>query len=131
MTVNIPNLELLEYQAKLIIKQNKKTMEILKEHFSSKGYKNVLIDLDIEVFSQIWGSTCTGFDVCSDGSPAMSGSAMTKAYTCVFYESISDTYLIFIDGRFCYLVDEPNAKFLKDLKNKRLESLSKAQKMYQ
>lgn len=129
--VNIPNLELLQYQATLIVKQNKKIVDILKEHFSSKGYKNITIDLDIEVFSQVWGSTCTGFDVCSDGSPAISGSAMTKAYTCVFYEPISDTYLVFIDGRFCYLVDEPNSKFLKDLKNKRLEPLSNAQRLYQ
>ena len=128
--VNLPNLELLQYQATLIVKQNKKIVDILKEHFSSKGYKNITIDLDVEVFPQLWGSTCTGFDVCQDGSPAIGGCAMTKAYTCVFHEPISNTYFVFVDGRICYQVDNATTKFLKDLKNRSLEPLSKANEVY-
>lgn len=130
MKIKLPNLELLQYQATLIVKQNKKIVDILKEHFSSKGYKNITIDLDVEVFPQLWGSTCTGFDVCKDGSPAIGGCAMTKAYTCVFHEPISNTYFVFVDGRICYQVDNATPKFLKDLKNRNLEPLSKANEVY-
>lgn len=130
MKASLPNLELLEYQAKLIAKKNKKLMERLTENCSLQGLKSVRIDLDAEMFTQMWGNTCTGFDVCANGEPAMGGCAITKAYTCVFCEPITSTYFVFFDGKFCYQVEKPSAKFLKDLKNKNLEPLSKAREVY-
>ena len=130
MKANLPNLELLEYQATLDAKKNKNLMDTLKKHYEKQGFKNVFINLDVEVFPQTWGSTCTAFDVCSDGSPAIGGCAMTKAYTCVFHEPISNTYFVFVDGRICYQVDNATPKFLKDLKNRNLEPLSMAREVY-
>lgn len=131
----LPNLELLEYMAEQVIRGNEEAMKKIKKRYEEsmpKAFrrKTIPVELSCEVFSQVWGSTCTAFDVMEDGGPAVGGSAMTSAYTTVFRESVSDTYVVFVDGRLCYLVEKPTKEFLKDLKHRNLKSLSEAKKDY-
>lgn len=123
-----PNLELIEY----IFKQKLIADDTWKEKYEKlkEKQKYIFLDFDIQVFPQIWGSTCTAFDVCSDGSPAIGGCAITKAYTTVIHEHITDTYGIFIDNRPCYMVWDPTENFLKDLKKQKMKSLREAKKYY-
>lgn len=132
--VKLPNLELLEYKASLITRKDKYAMEKIENHYKERGYRcfanNPPVEFDVQMFPQTWGSTCTGFDVCSDGTPAMGGQAITKEYTTIFFEPISKTYFVFFGDRFCYLVQDANKVFLKDLQKKNLKPLSQAKLVY-
>ena len=124
--VKLPNLELLEYKAWqyfFVDEENKRKYKQLVKH-------NCRQNMIATVFLQTWGSTCLGFDVTEDGSPAIGGDAMTEAYTTVFYEPLTETYLVFFGDKCCYQVTTANETFLNDLKNHRLESLSEAKKEY-
>lgn len=79
-------------------------------------------------FSQMWGSTCTGFDVLKDGSPAIGGCAMTKEYTTVMHELLTDSYIVFFGAEPCYKVTNANETFFDDLAKRRMASLSEAKK---
>lgn len=50
--------------------------------------------------------------------------------TWIFYESVTNTYVVFVDNKMCYIVDNPSEIFLKDLNERMLKSLSKAKKLY-
>lgn len=123
-----PNLELLLYKAQQILAHDEEFVAALNEKKKERGH--VSVDFDIEVFSQVWGSTCTGFDVCEDGSPAMGGSAMTKEYTTVIHERVTDCYCVFFGDRACYKVTNANDDFYEDLANKQMVSLSNAKTRY-
>lgn len=111
-----PNLELIEHKAT--------ELALLDNHLSSPPEFNLLS------FTQIWGSTCTGFDLTSDGLPAIGGSAMTKEYTTVAHELKTDVYYIFFGNRPCYKVTEAGKNFFDDLKHHRMASLSQAKQRY-
>ena len=123
-----PNLELLLYKAQQILAHDEEFIAALNE--KKKERSHVSVDFDIEVFSQVWGSTCTGFDVCEDGSPAMGGSAMTKEYTTVIHERVTGCYCVFFGDRACYKVTNANDDFYEDLANRQMVSLSKAKTRY-
>lgn len=123
-----PNLELLLYKAQQILAHDEEFVAALNEKKKERGH--VSVDFDIEVFSQVWGSTCTGFDVCEDGSPAMGGSAMTKEYTTVIHERVTDCYCVFFGDRACYKVTNANDDFYEDLANRQMVSLSNAKTRY-
>ena len=123
-----PNLELLLYKAQQILAHDEEFVAALNEKKKERGH--VSVDFDIEVFSQVWGSTCIGFDVCEDGSPAMGGSAMTKEYTTVIHERVTDCYCVFFGDRACYKVTNANDDFYEDLANRQMVSLSKAKTRY-
>lgn len=130
MRATYPNLELLDYIAKQLLMKDE---DYVREMESKKkdGYIfSIVPDLDATVFPQIWGSTCTGFDVCEDGTPAMGGSAMTKEYTVIFHELKTDIYIVFFGNRACYKVTDANEAFLYDMKEQNMASLSEAQKKY-
>lgn len=114
MSVEYPNLELIEYKAIQIATRNEK----------------YLPDFDFYVFPQIWGSTCTGFDLTANGEPAISGCAMTKAYTTVVRENKKDIYIIFFGNEPCYEVANPKEEFFEDLEMKWMAPLSEAQNKY-
>ena len=82
------------------------------------------------MFPQTWGSTCTGFDVHQDGSPAFGGQAITEEYTTVVHECTADFYCVFFGENLCYEGSEANEDFFDDLKNHRLASFSVAKKKY-
>ena len=64
MNARYPNLELLEYKARVALSKDE---EFLKNFEAKrKDNKYVYSEIDAVVFPQIWGSTCTGFDVTED-----------------------------------------------------------------
>ena len=111
-----PNLELIEYKATEFAQ--------LDNRLSSPPEFNLIS------FTQVWGNTCTGFDLTSDGLPTIGGSAMTKEYTTVAHELKTDVYYIFFGNRLCYKVTEAGKNFFDDLKHHKMASLSQAKWRY-
>jgi hypothetical protein len=133
MINRLPNLELLEYQANLYFNNSetcKQKLEQIRNNSNQKGANFIRPYFTFDVFTQTWSNTATAFDIDDDGHATMGGCAMTTAYTSVAHEMITDTYFVFVDNRICYMVENANEKFLNDLKNRQLESLSVAKKEY-
>lgn len=128
MNARYPNLELLEYKARVTLSQDEEFLKILEE--KKKNNKYAYVEIDAVIFPQTWGSTCTGFDITEDGSPAIGGCAMTKEYTTVLHELFTDTYIIFFGEKICYKVTNANAEFYDDLQKRRMASLSEAKRRY-
>lgn len=128
MKAAYPNLELLEYIAQSMMRSDEGFQKLMEEKRKKTRYLRP--EWEAVVFPQIWGSTNTGFDVTEDGNPVMGGCAITKAYTTVMHERVTETYLVFFDGRLCYKVDNPSEMFYEDLKNGSLASLSEAKEKY-
>lgn len=128
MNPNYPNLELLEYKAKQILAKDEEFAEKVRKIRETKRYAS--IDFEAIVFPQVWGSTCTGFDVCEDGSPTIGGCAMTKEYTTIIHELLTDTYIVCFGDRPCYSVTDANEEFISDFKLRNMASLSEAKKKY-
>ena len=128
MNARYPNLELLEYKARVALSSDEEFLKILEEQ--RKNNKYAYAEMDAMVFPQIWGSTCTGFDVSKDGSPAIGGRAMTKEYTTVMHELLTDSYIVFFGAEPCYKVTNANETFFDDLAKRRMASLSEAKKAY-
>jgi hypothetical protein len=123
-----PNLELLEYKAIMYLSRDKEFVRILDE--KKRDNKYALVEIEAVMFPQIWGSTCTGFDVTENGSPTLGGCAMTKEYTTVIHELVTDTYIIFFGEKMCYEVTNANAEFYEDLQKRQMASLSEAKRRY-
>lgn len=102
MVARIPNLELLLYKAQQALAHDPDFVQKIAEIKENDSRKKVYLDFSVECFSQIWGSTCTGFDVTEAGGPVMAGSAMTKEYTTIVHEKTTDTYCVFFGDRPCY-----------------------------
>ena len=77
----LPNLELLQFKASLYFQQDE---EFLLKARNLKKYET--LDFEVETFPQLWGSTCTGFDITEDGKATVGGCAMTTEYTTVVHE---------------------------------------------
>ena len=67
MNARYPNLELLEYKARVALSQDEEFLKIFEE--KKRNNKYAYAEIDAVMFPQVWGSTCTGFDVTEDGSP--------------------------------------------------------------
>lgn len=124
----VPNLELLLYKAQQLLAHDEEFLKALKERKDKLNHLSV--DFDVTVFSQIWGSTCTGFGIAPDGSPSIGGCAMTKEYTTVIHETVTDCYCVFFGDKPCYKVTNANQTFYKDLANRKMASLSEAKERY-
>ena len=123
----LPNLELLMYKAIEHLGQDKEFMEkVIKAKSNGIG----VFDFKIETFPQIWGSTCTGFDITEGGKATVGGCAMTTEYTTVVHEWKTETYLVFFGDRPCYAVHNPTKEFYEDLRDRNLASLSKSKERY-
>lgn len=128
MVMRVPNLELVLYKAQQLLSRDKEFVDVLAER--RKTEKHLRIDFTLEVFPQMWGSTCTGFDVTENGEPTIGGCAMTEEYTIVIHERTTDCYCVFFGEQPCYKVTNANKDFYDDLKNHRMASLSEAKKRY-
>lgn len=129
MRPNYPNLELMEYKAFIAFKDNEELSKKFKDAKEKRG-RFAGFDFVAEAFTQMWGSTCTAFDICEDGSPALGGCALTEAYTVIIHERLTDTYFVFVNNRLCYYVENANQTFLDDLKEHNIKPLSEAKKVY-
>ena len=110
MKPTVPNLELLLYKAQVVLAKDENFVAAVRAKKESRRVFS--LDFVVEVFPQMWGSTCTGFDVMPDGSPAMSGCAMTEAYTTIVHERQTDCYVVFFGDRACYKVENANQAIL-------------------
>lgn len=128
MNPNYPNLELLEYKTRQLLSKDTEFVEKVKK--LREIYRYTPVNFEAIVFPQVWGSTCTGFDVCEDGSPAIGGCSMTKEYTTVIHELLTDTYVVCFGDKPCYSVTDANKEFLADLDIRIMASLSEAKKKY-
>ncbi|HJB27190.1 MAG TPA: hypothetical protein IAA06_00120 [Candidatus Blautia faecavium] len=128
MNARYPNLELLEYKVRMVLASDEEFLRTFEE--KKKSNKYVYVEINAVMFPQIWGSTCTGFDICEDGSPALGGCAMTKEYTTVLHELLTDTYFVCFGERICYKVTNASKEFHEDLQRRRMASLSEAKRRY-
>lgn len=128
MQCDYPNLPLIEFMTKQMLSESVAFQEKWKEVKKKNAY--AYPRFDTFVFPQIWGSTCLGFDVAKDGQPTVGGCAMTKAYTTIMHEKATNFYVVFFDGRACYLVNDPNERFFADMKNQMMASLKEANGRY-
>lgn len=128
MNKTLPNLELLLYKAQQILSNDEDFIPAFNKacaEAKSKGYF-LAPDFDVEVFSQTWSNTATGFD----NPNATSGQAITDAYTTVVHERVTDTYIVFFDNKPCYKVNDPNEYFMNDLERHHLKGITRAKEMY-
>ena len=130
MKAKIPNLELLLYKAQQILAHDPDFIQMIAVIMGNDNHEKVNLDFSVECFSQIWGSTCTGFDVTEAGEPVMAGSAMTEEYTTIVHEKTTDIYCVFFGDRPCYKVDSPSNEFYEDMRNRQMASLSRAKNRY-
>lgn len=106
----LPNLELLEYKSKNILRQ-----------IDNEKYKK--LNLVADVFLQTWSSTALGFG-------GIGGQAISEAYTTVFGDVLKNVYVIFFGNRLAYIVENPTEKFFTDLKFRMLVSVDKSKIIY-
>lgn len=124
----VPNLELLLYKAQQLLVHDEEFIKALQKRKDELNH--LTVDFDVIVFSQVWGNTCTGFDITPDGSPTIGGCAMTKEYTTVIHETVTDCYCVFFGDRPCYKVTNANQNFHEDLMKRQMASLSEAKERY-
>lgn len=124
----VPNLELLLYKAQQLLAHDEDFIKALQKRKDELNH--LTVDFDVIVFSQVWGNTCTGFDITPDGSPTIGGCAMTKEYTTVIHETVTDCYCVFFGDRPCYKVTNANQNFHEDLMKRQMASLSEAKERY-
>ena len=127
MKIKLPNLELLEYQAKLALKNNNILKAKRRIYYEKEGYEFYGdIELTCEMFSQLWENSNTAFDLDEKKGPKIH----TTAYVVVFYEKICNVYIVFVDNKICYIVDNPNEYFKEDLQKHELRGIREAQEFY-
>ena len=123
-----PNLELLEYKVTRALKAD----EVFIKSFQKVREQNRYVSIQLEaiMFPQTWPTTSLGFDRMPDGSPAIGGQAFTTAYTTVFHELNTDSYVVCFGAKHCYKVENANDAFFNDLRDRKMASLSDAFKRY-
>lgn len=78
-------------------------------------------EVDVKVFSQMWGSTATGFgDLGYCG-----GSAITKEYTVVCNLERENIFCVMFGNTIGYIIKNPKGCFLKDLADCNTEGAGK------
>ena len=127
-TTSYPNLELLEYKAQDALIKQADFQAAWERKKENHGW--VALEMDAYVFPQIWGSTNCGFDLTKNGGAAIGGCAMTKEYTTVFHENITDSYIVFFGEIMAYRVTEPTEAFFEDLRVRNLAAISVAKMRY-
>ena len=126
--MDYPNLELIEHKFKECLVNSDIYWE--KNNKVRSSMKTVHMDIVVEVFPQLWGSTNIGFDISQEGDVSIGGSAMTEEYTVVVRERLTNIYAVFFGNNPCYLVYDPTEKFYEDLANKNMESYRIAKSKY-
>mgnify|MGYP000767839938 CR=1 FL=1 len=130
MVTRTPNLELLLYKTQQLLANDEEFKQAIANIKAEKNMNRVYLDFNVECFPQIWGNTCTGFDVTPEGEPTMGGDAMTKEYTTIIHEVVTDTYCVFFGDCPCYKVSDPSEDFYKDMIKRSMASLSEAKNRY-
>lgn len=128
MRANYPNIELIEH---IFLEQLNSEPEYRKRASAyKKNHGFFCPDVSVQIFPQLWGSTCTGFDITDDGAATIGGCAMTESYTTVTWERHTDIYGVFFGNLPCYIVTDPTQAFYEDLNNRQMTSKSEAKTRY-
>ena len=109
MYTRLPNLELLLYKAKIFL-------EAIDEEYAD-------VEFDAYVFPQTWGSTALGLG-------GYGGQAITKAYTTVFTDVMSNIAVVFFGDSLAYTLTDLNEAFMKDLAEQHMVSMNEARSKY-
>lgn len=92
-----------------------------KEMYNMTTVPNSIENLEVVgMFPQLWGSTALGFH----GS--IGGAAMTTAYTIIIKHE--NKYAVYFGGKFAYSVENPNDKFMEDMKNHDMKNTKECEK---
>lgn len=113
-----PNLEKLESIARTLYETEDL---LLKERIKDSKPR-----FEAHMFPQTWGSTALGFD----DTIVYGGQAMTMAYTTVFHELVTETFVVFFDEELAYMVYDPSEIFYGDFAKQKLQSVKLAKKLY-
>lgn len=128
MSAKIPNLELTEYKFRQYLYNDKEWALLAEKEKEENRYWQP--EINLYLFPQTWGSTCTAFDMDDNGNSVMGGCAMTKAYTIVAHEIKTEYYAVFIEEEPCYMVKNPTQQFYDDLKAGEMKGKREALKVY-
>lgn len=129
MEAKYPNLELIEYKMKEILKKSSYYKEKSSEMVSKRKYQPW--SFDMYVFPQLWESTRLAFDFDEEGRRVIcGGDALTKAYTVVVEENSTGMTAVFVDNMFCYLIAEPNQAFRDDFRACSMATISESMERY-
>jgi hypothetical protein len=97
-----------------LTREEMKTAVAPPECFVEKTRKHSFYDLTLySMFPQTWGSTALGFG-------GIGGQAITSAYVCVIQSNLVSGYAVYFGGRFAYMIDRPNEKFIEDIERHRM-----------
>jgi hypothetical protein len=97
-----------------LTREEMKTAVAPPECFVEKTRKHSFYDLTLySMFPQTWGSTALGFG-------GIGGQAVTSAYVCVIQSNLVGGYAVYFSGRFAYMIDRPNEKFIEDIERHRM-----------
>jgi hypothetical protein len=97
-----------------LTREEMKTAVAPPECFVEKTRKHSFYDLTLyNMFPQTWCSTALGFG-------GIGGQAITSAYVCVIQSNLVGGYAVYFGGRFAYMIDRPNEKFIEDIERHRM-----------
>jgi hypothetical protein len=97
-----------------LTREEMKTAVAPPECFVEKTRKHTFYDLTLyNMFPQTWSSTALGFG-------GIGGQAITSAYVCVIQSNLVGGYAVYFGGRFAYMIDRPNEKFIEDIQRHRM-----------
>jgi hypothetical protein len=97
-----------------LTREEMKTAVAPPECFVEKTRKHTFYDLTLyNMFPQTWSSTALGFG-------GIGGQAITSAYVCVIQSNLVGGYAVYFGGRFAYMIDRPNEKFIEDIERHRM-----------
>lgn len=126
-----PDLKLCEYIFKSYLNKDEDWKKKVKEIFDTdKTPHMTCISFDAVVFPQMWGNTAAGIDCDEDGNPYMAGQALTKEYTTVIKENLTNTYAVFFGENLGYVVTDATPKFFKDLDKRNMAGRYESRRKY-
>lgn len=97
-----------------LTREEMKTAVAPADCFIMKARKHTMYDLTLyNMFPQTWSSTALGFG-------GIGGQAITSAYVCIIESDLVGGYAVYFGGRFAYVINRPNEKFIEDIQRHRM-----------
>jgi hypothetical protein len=97
-----------------LTREEMKTAVAPADCFVIKARKHTMYDLTVySMFPQTWSSTALGFG-------GIGGQAITSAYVCIIESDLVGGFAVYFGGRFAYVINRPNEKFIEDIERHRM-----------
>jgi hypothetical protein len=108
-----------------LTREEMKTAVAPADCFVEKSRKHSFYDLAVySMFPQTWSSTALGFG-------GIGGQAITSAYVCIIESNLVGGYAVYFGGRFAYVINRPNEKFIEDLQRHRMVDANLGKSTYE